>query len=390
MLRRFLFLLCTLTLLTAVAGTASAATLDLRTAAGHIAENAAQVLKPLKIESVVVAQFSNPFNAHQSSGPGIKAMLIEELKKKGINATSRADVSLTGEFETVIGKSKLSNGEERNAPAVTINYKLRQRSNRQVLLDTAEDVNRKQAVVTDPADVAKIDGSNVNVASASDAAARDRAATKAVDNPRGNVKIEAAGSVNSIIRVKGAPFAVEILSAQPVNGQAPPLSQFKPVQAANRKFDDGSETPFVKLNPGDLYVVKVHNDSPHILAAEITIDGLSMYHFAEDARYQYLFIGKEGGIVPGWYKSAKKGYRAFMTRDYQPGGELLKQADEVGSITVTFKFAWTGQANMPADEVGTRGALKTVQGPPVKAPVAIVRHSVGRFRGAITVRYDKK
>jgi len=389
MLRSSLCTLCVLATLSALP--AAAAPLDLEAAARQIASSTAEVLQPLKIESVVVAQFSNPFNAHQSSGPGIKAMLIAELKKKGINATSRADVSLMGEFETVIGRTQLANGDERKAPAVTINYKLRQRSSRQVLLDTSEDVNRRQAVITDPADVARIDGSNVNVSASSNAAARDLAASKAVDNPAGNVKIEAsAGAVNSIIRVQDSPFAIEILSAQMVGGKAPPMSSFKPVEAFNRKFDDGSESPFVKLNPGDLYIVRVHNNSKHILATGITIDGLSMYHFSTGPKFKYLFVGKEGGIVPGWYKSQKDGYRAFMTRDYQPGSELLKQTDDVGSITVTFAFAWEREADMPADEVGSRGSLETIEGPPIKAPVTIVKRSIGRFRGAVTVRYDKK
>src|SRR5439155_24915011 len=92
----------------------------------------------------------------------------------------------------------------------------------------------------------------------------------------------------------GSPYAVEVL-----------VKRSERYEPQTPHEDKGFA--FVELAKNDVYGLRLHNDSPHEAAVKVTVDGLSMFRFANQKAkngeaYQYVIIPPRSSVdVKGWF-----------------------------------------------------------------------------------------
>ena len=153
----------------------------------------------------------------------------------------------------------------------------------------------------------------------------------------------------------------------------------------------------VELAEGDEYQVVIRNRSGAEAAADVSIDGLSMFAFRKVPGENLVSLGKAGGLIHGWYKT-NTDYAAFKvgTSGDGPAAKMLGKNADTGSITVTVRAAWDPKEGPPADEPrakarGARsGVMGTLVGPDGKSDLATVTRDHGEIREVIVVRYAPK
>ncbi len=374
---------------------------DLSAAVSSMAQRIAGALQAQGQSVVVVGQFKDEFDMTVTGGTQIRRLLIESLKNHNVSAALSGDVSVRGAIEKLIGEDHSLAGEApRRIPVALISYKLAKK-NGQLLLDSTKmvDADRVQTAVTNPDDVFSLIGGNGSVSSESgrftNIAARDAAFDRALE--RSNIQ-ERIDIQESYVRPIGQPFAVSILVAPKGDARiAPEKEAYAP---APIEFRDG--LPFVKIEPGQVFAIRLLNEADFDLAASVTIDGLNMFAFSEresdtegggDTNYMIQPPGTYGDIY-GWYRNNQVS-DAFLVQDFAEGsmGQLLKDPSAVGSITVAFHAAWTDQP--PPDEerfasLKDVGSVETVRGAPIDTPYEPVQRTIGVLRSGVTIWYDKE
>src|SRR5205807_8945751 len=150
---------------------------------------------------------------------------------------------------------------------------------------------------------------------------------------------------------------------------------------------------------GDLYEVGVSSDGPHEAAVSLSIDGLDVFTFSDvkdektgRPRYSYFIVGPgQDFTVVGWHRTNDRAdsFRVTSFAD-SAAAKLLRGSSSVGTITVGFHAAWTGDTP-PDDEKGARDAGDaTGFGPPRKTELKQVQRHVGVLRDAVSVRYTRR
>ncbi|MEZ6096053.1 MAG: hypothetical protein R3C03_17820 [Pirellulaceae bacterium] len=375
---------------------------DVGSAVEVIAKRTSELLKVKKQTAIVVGQFNNETDLTITSGPRIQNELIQSLTKLGITCALRGEISISGTIEQVLGEIPGENGlPSRKIASAMINYVIKEKGGQ--VLDTSSkriDSERAETVITNPNDVFALLGGNGTVFPAGNEQRpnideRDTQLQKSLD-PDG-VKDRLDISDESIISSKGSPFSVQLLVARiGPNGAAPDHSAYSPREIA---FRDG--LPFLTIQPGEAYAIRLINRADFDLAAEVTIDGLDMFTFSDEhatesgtkkGQFVVLPPNKQGEIW-GWYRTQEKS-DTFLIDNYVESdrGSQIKSPASIGSITVSFHAAW--EKNPPADEPKVAsdkgfGSVETTQGPPIDAPYKRVSRTIGVLRDGVTIRYDK-
>lgn len=167
------------------------------------------------------------------------------------------------------------------------------------------------------------------------------------------------------------------------------LNELKEVDPKDK---DGSGMPYVAMKPDDIYKVKIYNNSDREIAAQVCIDGLSMFAYQEGGKkFNFVIIkGNSHFTVPGWYATQKKSY-AFKVRETdasQAPSDLNKSLGELSTITVAFHLCWEGDQG-PKDEPAT-AALETTRGNPIDFPYEKQERKIGEMREAVSIRYERE
>ena len=72
----------------------------------------------------------------------------------------------------------------------------------------------------------------------------------------------------------------------------------------------------VKIRRDEIYAIKLINDTPHDAAVTLTIDGLSVFAFSENAKYTHWVVPhKQTLTVPGWHRTNKVS-DSFVVTEY--------------------------------------------------------------------------
>lgn len=373
---------------------------DLRAAISSMAERIADALQTQGQSVVVVGEFKDEFDMTVTGGAQIRRLLIESLKRHQINAALTGEVSVRGAIEKVIGEDHSLTGEApRRIPVALISYKLAKR-NGQLLLDSTKmiDSERAKTAITKPDDVFALIGGNGSVPTGgsefTSIFARDEAFDRALDKSNVHDRIAIQ---ESYVRPVGQPFAVSILVAPKGSTRvAPHKSAYQP---AGIEFRDG--LPFVKIEPGQVYAIRLLNEADFDMAASVTIDGLDLFAFSDaesssksgNDNYMVLPPNTYGDIY-GWYRNNQTS-DTFLVQHFVDGrlGDLLKDRSSVGAISVTFHAAWQDQP--PADEqnfANTKnvGSVETARGAPIDTPYETIERTIGVLRSGVTVWYDKE
>ncbi len=200
---------------------------------------------------------------------------------------------------------------------------------------------------------------------------------------------------------QGKPFAIEILSKPLASAEA---SEAQPLAATS---DKESGLAFVDVKRGDLYEIRVRNESPDEVAVQVFIDGLDIFHFSEDRdssdnskpKFSHLVIppkGKPGSTqsIVGWHKSVeKKRFDSFLVTEYGKGASSqagIPATGPVGVIQVQFSKSFLPLPPGLKGQARKRSARnETGFGPPREFEQKPVEREIEPPIDAITARYTR-
>lgn len=184
----------------------------------------------------------------------------------------------------------------------------------------------------------------------------------------------------TIIRPKpGSLYGVELLRET----SSDDYEEVSPVRNESGKID-------YDLKHGDIYAVRIYNDSTYDAACAVLIDGLSRFAMTNDpATLNCLDLVQPGvpRIIKGYYRDDET-VDAFQVGEYSKSvaARLLPESTDVGTIKVTFSAAWLNDKDKPADEKLRPEA--TIQGPPRNDPTINVQRHIGFKRAVVRLQYE--
>lgn len=364
------------------------ATQKLRAQLRPLANTIVEIIKEEKQTAIIVGEFISPPGFDANYGPGIQQLMIEELQalKPGVVKEADCDLSLTGK----LSYQDEGEGDDR-VRVIKVKVEIESASGK-LIGKLAKDIRDQPQVIKDPEVIAAILApAPIELPpKASDKSISDdiqRIANKPDFTPQGT-------------RVRAnekSPFGIELL----VSSRAlPDLASWSRVPARAVKSKNG--LPEVEVNRAEFYAVRVFNDTRHMVAVTLTIDGVDMFTFSEvrtppgskfpngKPGYSHLIIPPGGAIIPGWPINNEKS-ESFVVTEYGKGisKHLKVKPNKPGVVTVTFALAWEGN-NIPDEEKGSRSpGNETGRGPDVKNPLREVHLNIGVVREIDSVRYTR-
>jgi len=339
----------------------AAESVSLDKALSGLAADISAALPRIGAESLAVGAFTAPPQLVASGGPGIAKQLSEHLEKAGVLITRRANVGLRGRFS--LGKTA------RGQAIATISGELVDNSDRALLSFSRQ--------VESESDIASITGLTFEVEADASIKQRSEEIVSTVDKPTTHLD-------GTIVRARdGSPYGVELLVKDPGGS-------FSPRPGV---LDDG--LAFVDIAVDDVYQIRLINNTGYDAAAQITIDGLSVFTFSDHPEYKHYIIPANGsGTIRGWHATNNQ-VNEFHVKTYaeSAAAERLIDSNQVGTITVTFSAAWPLDGDPPPDEPGrVRGPDEkraTALGRRIESVTTEVKREIGQLRTAVSVRYDK-
>ncbi len=354
--------------------------LTLNKSVADIAKAVFRVVDAQHTRELTVGLFNDNADPNHTFGIGLRDLFIKALRAEGLNPTASADIRFFGSFE--IGPARISEAL-REFPVAKIAFTVARRNGIR-LLDSEKDLALEQRPrVTDPGDLARMSGQTGFTPPSLPAG--DRFKTF-FESEKGNPNLfEIAGT---LVRPKGAPYAVEMRVAKFAGSQKPNAAAFQP-----RAVEAPDGRPFLKVKPGEVNAGRIINDAGHEAAVTLSIDGLSMFAFRDDKndKAEHVIVAPHSAAdILGWYRNEKTS-NVFQVVDLppHPDAKLLKNPALIGAITVTFAACWEKDSQKPRDEPPTRQATEIQPGAPIDAPYETVKRFIGVRRAAVTVRYDK-
>lgn len=349
-----------LALVLALAGPAAALE-ALRPSLAEMSKQIAKLLQGRGETVVAVGAFTGPSRAAASSGPGIKSILIDELQKCGVRVQARANLEIKGDYLDV---------QDRDSQLLALRLKAS-------VLDRSGDVlvvlDKR---INDRTVLAQVLGVNKPDLGAGITPERESAELRQrLDNP---AVVVAGVAVQAEQRSR---YALEV---QVKNGGG-----FRPRQPV---VEDG--LAWVPLQSGEVFAVRLVNDSDHEAAVELTVDGLSLFAFSEHRQYRHVIVPRRGSaVIKGWHRTNQTSDE-FVITDYahSAAAQLVANPDQVGTITATFAAAWDPKDGPPRDEQSKfRDPFNPAvgRGQPVQTPYQEVKREFGRVRDIVSVRYKK-
>jgi hypothetical protein len=323
--------------------------------------------------AVAMGEFTGPVDLASTGGPRIASSLRGQLEKLGVTISRKATVVVRGSYRPATDdKSKLA--------ALMISARLEESKTGKQLVEL------QSRGVFDLTEISAVTGTTISAPTDTAPEVREQAISKALDD------IQAPFLKGTRISAsEKSPYAIEILVGPDPGAGLPDLSKYRPCAPAC----DGDGLAFLKINRGEVYAVKVINDSKHDAAVTLTIDGLSMFAFSEKKNYEVVIVpAGRSGIVPGWHRTNEKS-DSFQVAEYAKTAvaKEMPNSSSIGTIHASFKAAWAKDAQPPADEPtsppGARDADATARGKPIDAKFAEVVRNIGRLREAVSVRYNK-
>jgi hypothetical protein len=321
-------------------------------------------------DGIAVGEFTGPPNPSTSSGPGIQQQLILSLRAQKVTVKEEASLFVKGEY-FLIDDAK---DKERDRYAIKLEATVRNKRGAKV--------TDYQAEIRSNDDIAKMMGVTSDLGKKSEADQGDRAEKIKADIDKPGVFIQGT----KVKASRDALYPVEVL-----------------VGTAARKALNVKGHAFVPIKRGEIYAVRVFNPGPHDAAVSLTIDGLDVFTFSEiknakgRPRYTHYVVRPGQHLtIPGWHCNNEHS-AAFQVVDFKNSAlakasagadaKLLRGSPAVGTITVCFHFAWTG--DKPPAGAREGGGAATGFGPPKSFKLKEEKRTIGVLREVVTIRYRK-
>ncbi len=342
----------------------------LRKELGVVADGLAKAVKEFGYDSIAVGEFTGPAQLPSSGGPVIANTLIEELHRHGVTVKRVAPIGVKGEYRDVKDSKTGTLAAQIKGSVTDRTGKVLFSFNRGVFGDAM---------------LASLFGATTSMPPLPDARDRSRHLERSLDNPSVNVH-------GSLVRSSAtSPYAVEVLVAPHAQGHAAPRAA---------KSEDG--LAFVPIKRGEVYGVRLINDSAHEVAVTLTVDGLSMFTFSKLRdpktglpKNRVIILDPHSSVViKGWHITNEISEEFLVTEYAKSAAAEIGSTAKLGTITVTFALSWPTEAKPPADEPPdadshSRQVDATGRGSQFKQKYEDVQRSFGVVRDAISVRYSK-
>lgn len=365
------------------------ASAELRKGIGEMARSVKQLLDGRSETEVVVGAFTGPANLTTSAGPGIQQILSEELQKLGITVKRRARLGIKGEYLVieVPAEEPADQSEDRRPKVYAI---LLKGTVADEFGKVVTDFSFKQTVVKGEAAFAGLIGIPVSLPPTQTQEERDRQMHESFHRPQ---------TFLTGTRISASPdgkLAVEVL----INN--------RPRQP---KEEEGLAYLTENIKRGETYAVRLINDTKQEMAAEVLIDGRSMFQFSELRQPDTLPDGKPnpkkgqplyssvivpaGGdvVIKGWHRTNERSTEFKVTEYADTAGAGLNQTGNLGTLTVHFRASWPKDQKPPADEPAktksTTSGDGTGFGKSFEEKFKEVQRTLGVIRSSVSVHYTR-
>jgi hypothetical protein len=335
-----------------------------------VADGLAKAVKALGYDSIAVGEFTGPAQLPTSGGPVIAHTLTEELHKQGITVKRVAPIGVKGEYRDV-------KDNKTGHLAAQIRGSVTDRSGK-VLFS----FNRG---VFGDAMLASLFGATTSMPPLPHARDRSRHLERSLDHPSAHIAKAVVRSAAS------SPYGMEILVGAGSGSELEPRAV---------KLQDG--LAFVPIRRGEIYGVRLYNDSDHEVAVTLTIDGLSMFTFSKirdpktglPKNSVIILDPHSSAVIRGWHRTQEESEEFVVTEYSKSAAAELGSTAKLGTITATFALSWPTNAKPPADEPAdpdshSRQVDATGRGAQIKAQFEEVQRHFGVVRDAVSVRYTK-
>jgi hypothetical protein len=358
--------------LLAAAATARASTLDteMRILAGQVKLELAQ-----RGDSVSIGEFTAA-DRSMTGGPRIALALKGELEKMGVTVGKGAAVTLSGRFGPVMDANS-------GKAALRVTAKLTETASGKSVVEF------RSRGVFELAEIAAVTGVTLSTPPSAPKAEREKTIEEALDKPPAP-----AVKGTRVSATPGSPYGIELLVGPDPGSRPPDLARYRPCAPATN--DKGQA--MLPIGRGEVYAVKLINDSKYDAAVQLTIDGVNVFAFSENKGYTVVIVpAGSTGVVPGWHRSNDRS-DAFQVAEYAKSvaAQGLGASSDVGTIHAVFKAAWAQDASPPPDEPAShadgpqsRDGDATARGQSIDARYSEVVRNVGLVRESVSVRYNK-
>ncbi len=345
-------------------------------------ELAAEVTKFLQrenITSITVGPFDGPAGA--SGGPAIVKGITDNLPPGISTALSPNAHKLSGTFE-------VSQSASSGLFCITIDASLRTPRN-----SPRQDFTRY--MLTDEQSLIALTGGNgslpvENGANETLDETRNESLIENIEKPSFAITVLPASANNpatapSVVRIPNSPLGVEIMVL--VGNEYVPL----PVT-------DENGFPFVELQEGQDYAVRIINDSDQRIGAALFIDGINSLAFSNNVGFRKIgkwVVGPKNpqALIKGWHNAGRESF-SFRITNY--GDSVAGRAGIVGPAVGTISVQFFPDASnlppsiTPLATARPRGDIATGMGPPVDQNAQPVQMVFGLSNGQIGIRYARE
>lgn len=313
---------------------------------------AGDILKSVNNKPVSVGHFSPTALNDTNSGPGIEALLTEELNARSANCV-RPDAAyeIKGDYAFV---------KDRHSP----DLKLLKINARLIEKEFGEELQnaRIQVEVRRNHSIAQMLQVTTSLPSGKHLSKEKELEMieKAVHKPHAYIHPQHPGQVSSTAE---SPFAMELF-VKPLNSQGKAMPRAARLEAGQA---------WVDIKQNELYEIKLHNRSKLKTAVTLTVDGINVFHFSKDRKpdgrpkySHYVLEPHSSTVIVGWHHrvAGDTNFLSFLVTAYGQGAASqtgLPPRGEVGVIHASFAHCFPKTEGTPKS-VGS----ETGFGPPRK------------------------
>jgi hypothetical protein len=337
---------------------------------GSLATKLAEFLKDQSHTEVALNDIVGPPDPATNSGPGIQTRLVAELAKKGIKINNKAALIIEGKYLS------LDDDDNRKEELIVRLILFVSNKKGERLRDYTEDLSFKGGGNDE---IAKILNMQLDLSEKTKATPQDRNAEMKEQLKKPKIKIDDY----KVKTTEKSPYAVEVLV------QAHGKGEFKAATPTNK---DGNV--FVELKRGDVYKLRLHNNTKIEAAVTVTIDGVDAFQFFEPEKNRptsFLVQPTATRDVKGWPRGTES-HNEFLVGSYSDSAaaKVLKSTSRLGTITICFHPCWTGKTPPPEYD-GSRSIEPngTGLGKEVKEKTNVLPRTIGPLVTSIAIRYNK-
>lgn len=291
-----------------------------------LGQMAGDILKAVNNQPVTVGQFSPTALVDSNSGPGIEALLTEEL-----NAHSPGCVRAESAYEI---KGDYAFVKDRHSPdlkMLKINARLIEKEFGEELQNARihVEVRRNHSIAQLLQVTTSLPGDHLSKS------AELEHIEKSVHEPQVYIHPEHPSQVSSSPQ---SPYAIELY--------VKPLHDKGDARPRVARLDKGRA--WVDIRPNELYEIKLHNRSKLKTAVTLTVDGINVFHFSKDrkpdgrpAYSHYVLEPHSSTVIVGWHHrvAGDTNFLSFLVTAYGQGAASqagLPSRGEVGVIHASF------------------------------------------------------